>query len=194
LTTTPANINLPQRGNRLTRGFGQFFLDLLGWSFDNRLPDLPKQVIIVAPHTSNWDFIIGILAVFALGIEAHWIGKHTLFFPPLNFLMEWLGGISVNRSLPNDLIKTTAERFNREEKFIIGIAPEGTRRKVENWKRGYYLIASNAGVPITCASLDYRSRTIGFGKPLMPTGDYDADFKIISQFFSTVTGKYPDNF
>lgn len=185
---------LPKRGNRLTRRFGHACLDLLGWRFNGQLPDLPRQVVIVAPHTSNWDFIIGILAVFALDIKAHWIGKHTLFFPPLKTVMEWLGGIPVNRSVPNDLIQSTAERFSREEQFILGIAPEGTRRKVDKWKKGYYRIAVGAGVPITCAGLDYRTRCICFGPTILPTGDHDADFTTISQFYSGINGKHPEKF
>ena len=185
--------NLPQRGNRGTCRFGHLFLRLFGWRIAGQLPDIPKMVIIVAPHTSNWDFVIGIMTVFALDLKAHWIGKHTIFIPPFKSLMEWLGGIPVNRSLPNDLIQTTTERFSREEKFIIGIAPEGTRRKVTNWKKGYYRIASEAKVPIVCAYLDYRTKTIGFGQALTPTGDYNADFVCIRQFFSTATGKFPEN-
>ena len=188
------NSNLPHRHNRVLQKFGKFMLNLLGWRFDGRLPDISKQVIIVAPHTSNWDFMIGILAVFALDIKAHWIGKHTIFTPPFHLLMEWLGGIPVNRKLPNDLVNATTKRFEQEDKFIIGLAPEGTRSRVSKWKQGFYRIASNAQVPFVCASLDYRTRTIGFGLPITPSGDFDKDFINVSEFYAEVTAKFPEKF
>jgi len=194
LTGNNQQSNLPLAGNRFSRGIGHFALNLLGWSFDGELPNVPKQVVIVAPHTSNWDFVIGILALFALGLRAHWIGKHTIFTPPFNRVMEWLGGIPVNRSTPNALVQTTTERFQREEKFVIGIAPEGTRKKVEKWKKGFYRIAVGANVPICCATINYRSRTIGFGPSLKPSGHYDDDYKIIRDFYAKTTAKFPEKF
>lgn len=192
--TTNANSRLPQRGNRCTRTFGRFMLKLLGWSFDNHLPNIPKQVVIVAPHTSNWDFIIGVLIVFALDIKAHWIGKHTIFAPPFKGLMEWLGGIPVNRKVPNDLVVSTTKRFNEEEKFLLGIAPEGTRGRVEKWKQGFYRIASGAKVPVVCAYLDYRTRSIGFGQPFKVSGNFAEDFETIREFYADVTAKFPEQF
>ena len=190
----PLGRNIPQRNNRLTRAFGHFMLNLFGWSFDGQLPNVPKQVVIVAPHTSNWDFIIGVLVLFALDLKANWIGKHTIFTPPFNIVMEWLGGIPVNRSLPNDLVTTTRQRFEQEEKMVLGIAPEGTRRKVDKWKQGFYRIASGANVPIVCASLNYNNKTIGFGPMITPSGDYDKDFVIIRSYYSGVTAKFPEKF
>jgi 1-acyl-sn-glycerol-3-phosphate acyltransferase len=192
--STSTNPCLPQRGNRLTKTFGKFMLNRLGWSFDNHLPNIPKQVLIVAPHTSNWDFVIGVLVVFALDIEAHWIGKHTIFAPPFKGIMEWLGGIPVNRKLPNDLVVSTTKRFDEEEKFILGIAPEGTRGRVEKWKQGFYRIASGANVPVVCAYLDYRSKSIGFGQPLKLSGDFTKDFVTIREFYADVTAKFPEKF
>ena len=184
----------PRWGNRLTRTCARFLLNLAGWSFDGELPRQPKMVIVVAPHTSNWDFILGILAIFALGIRAHWIGKHTIFKPPLGRLMTWLGGIPVNRSVPNDLVNATTEKFEQDDKLLIGIAPEGTRTRVETWKRGFYRIASGAGVPILCAALDYRQRNISFGPLLMPSGDFDHDFVQIRNFYADKSARHPEKF
>ncbi len=186
--------NIPQRNNRLTRTFGRFMLNQLGWSFEGQLPNIPKQVVIVAPHTSNWDFIIGVLALFALDLKANWIGKHTIFTPPLNLVMEWLGGIPVNRSVPNDLVNTTRQRFQLENRMVLGLAPEGTRKRVEKWKQGFYRIASGAHVPIVCACLDYKTRTIGFGPTINPSGDYDKDCEIIREYYAGVTAKFPEKF
>jgi len=189
-----ADNNLPRRGNRLLQRFGSSMLRLLGWRFDGCLPNIPKQVVIVAPHTSNWDFILGLMTVFALDIRAHWIGKHTIFVPPFGRLMEWLGGIPVNRSLPNDLVKETTKRFAAEEKFLLGLAPEGTRGRVEKWKQGYYRIAVGAGIPIVCAALDYRTRTIIFDAAITPSGDLARDFARIREFFVGVTPRFPEKF
>ena len=188
------NGNLPQRNNRFTRAFGRFMLNLFGWSFAGRLPDVPKQVVIVAPHTSNWDFVIGVLALFALDLKANWIGKHTIFTPPFNIVMEWLGGIPVNRSVPNDLVNATRQRFEQEQQMVLGIAPEGTRKRVDKWKQGFYRIASGANVPIVCACIDYRTRTIGFGPTIDPSGDYEKDFETIRGFYAEVTARFPEKF
>lgn len=191
--TTPAR-NIPRRNNRLTRAIGRFILNMFGWSFQGELPDVPRQVVIVAPHTSNWDFIIGVLALFSLDLKANWIGKHSIFTPPFHLVMDWLGGIPVNRSLPNDLVNSTRKRFEREERMVLGLAPEGTRGRVEKWKRGFYRIAEGAGVPITCAGIDYRTRTIRFGPVIQPSGRYEDDIDIIREFYSGVTGRYPEKF
>ena len=169
-------------------------LNLFGWSFAGHLPDVPKQVVIVAPHTSNWDFVIGVLALFALDLRANWIGKHTIFTPPFNIVMEWLGGIPVNRSLPNDLVNATRQRFEQEQQMVLGIAPEGTRKRVDKWKQGFYRIASGANVPIVCACIDYQTRTIGFGPTIDPSGDYEKDFETIREFYSGVTARFPEKF
>jgi len=186
--------NLPRSGTRFSRSLAKTILTRLGWSFAGTLPDIPKQVVIVAPHTSNWDFLIGILAVFTLGIRAHWIGKHTIFVPPFNILMKWLGGIPVNRSVPNSLVQTTTEQFRLNDRFLIGIAPEGTRKKVDTWKKGFYRIASGAKVPICCATIDYRKRSIGFGPSFMPSGNYEEDLEIVRSFYAQTTGRYPEKF
>ena len=190
----PGRHALPRRGNTVLRRFGRFALHLLGWDFRGSLPDSSRLVVIVAPHTSNWDFVIGILAVFALDIKAHWIGKHTLFKPPFRPVMQWLGGIPVDRSVPNDLVNRTRDKFRREEKFLVGIAPEGTRKRVAEWKKGFYRIAEGAGVPILCAGLDYRSQTIVIGPLIEPSGDYEADFAKIRTFFADITARHPGNF
>lgn len=190
----PEKHALPRRGNALLTRFGRFVLNLLGWDIQGTLPDSSRLVVIVAPHTSNWDFVIGILAVFALDIKAHWIGKHTLFTPPFHLLMQWLGGIPVNRSVRNDLVHQTRERFRRNEKLLIGIAPEGTRKRVDDWKKGFYRIAEGAEVPILCAGMDYPTRTIVIGPAIEPTGDYEADFAAIRAFFSNITARHPEKF
>jgi 1-acyl-sn-glycerol-3-phosphate acyltransferase len=191
---TADNSNLPLRHSRLLKWFGKSMLNLLGWRFDGQLPNIPKQVVIVAPHTSNWDFIIGVIVLFALDLKASWIGKHTIFVPPFNIIMEWLGGIPVNRKLPNDLVNTTRGRFAEHEKMILGIAPEGTRSRVVKWKQGFYRIASGANIPIVCACLDYRKKTIGFGPAIMPSGNFEKDFELVRDFYSTVTARFPENF
>lgn len=167
-------------------------LRMLGWRIEVELPTVSKYVIVVAPHTSNWDFVIGILAAWALGLpKPRWVGKDSLFKPPFGWIMYAWGGVPVDRSKSQNFVEQVAAHFDREEVFILGIAPEGTRRRTEYWRSGFYYIANSAGVPIVLAYLDYKRKVIGTGPLVQPTGDIQADFEIIRAFFSTIEGKHP---
>lgn len=156
---------------------------------EGNFPDLSKFVIIAAPHTSNWDFVIGLSVAFAIDIDAHWIGKHTIFRWPFGRLMRRLGGIPVNRSKTTGLVPQVVQVFRENERFVLAIAPEGTRGKVERWKSGFYQIASQAEVPIVCAYFDYPTRTVGIGNVVRPSGNYEADLADIMSFYSHFRGK-----
>lgn len=184
----------PQRGNRLTRALGLLGLTLLGWRFAGAFPDRSKLVIVVAPHTSNWDFVVGIALVFATGLDAHWLGKHHLFQGPLGPLARWLGGIPVDRRQRNDLVEQTTAAFQSRDRLWLGITPEGTRKKVERWKSGFWHIAKAAGVPIVLCYLDFRKREIGVGPLIEPGEDYEADLARIQAFYASVTPRHPDKF
>ncbi len=153
------------------------------------LPDVSKVVIIVAPHTTNWDFVVGIAAKFALGLRASWLGKHTLFRPPFGGLMRWLGGIPVDRSRPNDVVARSVEQFAEMERMVLGISPEGTRKAVPRWKTGFYRIAQGAGVPIVPVAFDWSRRVLAIGPALSPGGDTDADLRTLGQFFEAARGR-----
>ncbi len=183
---------IPRRGNALSYRLGRFALRLLGWRIRGEIPNLPKIVAIVAPHTSNWDFIIGVAALFTLGVRVTFLGKHTLFRPPFGAVFRWLGGVPVERSTHHELVEQTVAEFNRRGNMILGLAPEGTRKKVERWHTGFYFIAIGAGAVILPVAFDYGTRTIQFGKPLTPTGDLEADMDVIGAFYTGAKGKRPE--
>jgi len=182
---------LPRRGNALTRAFGRLVLSLLGWHIEGEFPDRGKLVCIVAPHTSNWDFVIGLAAVFALGLDIRWLGKHTLFRGPAGPLMRWLGGIPVDRRSPHGYITQLTRAFHEQDRFLIGIAPEGTRRRVERWRTGFYFIAESAGVPIVLCYLDYVAKVAGIGPVVVPTGSLEQDLRGLMVFYRGVRAKRP---
>ncbi len=174
---------VPRRGNRASRAFWSQALCLTGWKIAGNLPNLPRFVVICAPHTSNWDFCVAMAVVHGLGFNVCWIGKHTLFRWPYGVVMRWLGGIPVVRSERHGLVQQIADAFRTEEQLVIGITPEGTRKRAR-WKTGFYHIAVEADVPIVPAWVDYRSRTLGFAKPFVPTGDADADIAYLKDFYA----------
>lgn len=158
------------------------------------MPNQPKFVVIVAPHTSNWDFFLGVAAIFALGFRLSFLGKHTLFAGPLRFPMRWLGGIPVDRTVSRDRVSETIAAFNASEKLILAVAPEGTRKRVAKWKSGFYHVAHGAGVPIVPVAFDYGSKTVRIGAPVVPTGNETEDMARLRGFYRNVVGKRPDQF
>lgn len=185
---------VPRRGTLIFQSLGKFMLLLFGWRIEGTMPNRAKFIIVAAPHTSNWDFFFGIMAVFAIGFEAHWLGKDTLFTWPFGVLMHWLGGIPINRRVRLGAVDQAIALFTRHDRFIMGIAPEGTRKKVERWKTGFYHIAKGAGVPIVLAFFDYSRKVIGIGPVISPSDDMAADMKKIQAFYAGIAGKYAYQF
>jgi 1-acyl-sn-glycerol-3-phosphate acyltransferase len=184
----------PRRGNAFSRAFGRTVLRALGWRFVGRFPDLPKFVLAAAPHTSNWDFVVGMAALFAAGIRLSWMGKHTLFRPPFGAVMRWMGGLAVDRRAAHGIVDQTVAAFERSDQLAIGMTPEGTRARVDRWRTGFYNIATKASVPIVLGFIDYDRRRVGIGPTLQPSGDIEADFEIIRSFYAEVTARHPENF
>jgi 1-acyl-sn-glycerol-3-phosphate acyltransferase len=164
-------------------------LDALGWNIDGAIPNIRKLVIIAAPHTSNWDFIVGVAAKLALGLDVKWLGKDTLFRGPLGYLMRRLGGRPVDRNASHDVVKDVVGEFERSDRLVLALAPEGTRRRVERWRTGFYHIAHAAGVPIVPVALNFGERAIQIGAPFTTTGDVDADIRALQQRFAGVRGR-----
>ncbi len=175
----------------LSQHLGHAILALFGWRFEMTDPGVSKYVLIGAPHTSNWDFILMLLIMLAGRLSIRWLGKDTLFRGPLGLLMRALGGIPVNRRERTRLVAQVARRFEENKSLIIAIAPEGTRSKSLYWKSGFYYIAQTANVPIVMGYLDYANRRCGLGPSFMPGGDIHADFEIIRNFYKDIRGKAP---
>ncbi|MGH7804944.1 MAG: lysophospholipid acyltransferase family protein [Candidatus Binatia bacterium] len=175
---------------RIARGC----LALRGWSLEGAPPSERRYVIIAAPHTSNWDLPLTLALGFAFGLRIRWMGKDTLFRAPLGGFFRWLGGVAIDRSRPNGMVAASVERFRSAEDFVLVVPPEGTRSRVRYWKTGFYTIAHGAGVPIALGFLDYGRKVGGFGPALVPTGDIDADMRVIRDYYANVRGKYADAF
>lgn len=170
-----------------------WILRRLGWAIQADDPGFAKYVLIAAPHTSNWDFPLGIAAAWALGLDAHWLGKHTLFRWPYGWFFRALGGIPVRRDQARNLIPAIADIFARSERLILALAPEGTRGRTDHWKTGFYHIARAAGVPIVMAYLDYGKKQVGIGGAFYPGDDMEAVFTRIRAFYADRRGKRPEN-
>jgi 1-acyl-sn-glycerol-3-phosphate acyltransferase len=166
---------------------------VFGWRAEGGPPNVPKFVLIGAPHTSNWDGVHMFLTSTSLGVRMYWLGKHTLFKPPLGWLMSWVSGIPVNRQATKNAVEQVVDIFEERDHFALIIAPEGTRKKVDYWKTGFYYIALGAGVPIVMAYIDYPRKRAGLGPAIMPSGDIEADFEIFRAFYADKVGLYPDH-
>ena len=184
----------PRRGTSVSRMLARRLLGLTGWRVDGEFPDCPKFVVIVAPHTSNWDFVVGIVAMFATGLRASWLGKHTIFRFPLALVLRWLGGEPINRSTPHGTVGTAIDHFRTRPEWVLGLSPEGTRRRVDQWKTGFYRIAVGAGVPIVPVTMDYRTRVLGIGSPVWPGPNEAVEMAKLRARFRKEMAKYPARF
>jgi 1-acyl-sn-glycerol-3-phosphate acyltransferase len=176
----------------ILQGLSICILRICGWRRKGRLPDIPKYVMIVAPHTSNWDMPIGMAIVFALKLKLNWLAKESLFRWPFGDLIRWLGGIPINRSKSCDVVARSIQTFKDKKKMVMVVAPEGTRKKANYWKTGFYHIAIGANVPIVMGFIDYARKVGGIGPTLIPTGDIEFDMQKIRCFYDVITGKIPD--
>jgi 1-acyl-sn-glycerol-3-phosphate acyltransferase len=176
---------------RLFVWLGKTFLKLTGWRVEVEGPLGPKWVGVVAPHTSNWDFIYVIAMSFVLDLPVHWVGKHTLFWGPCGWILRRLGGIPVDRRAKQNIVDTVVQAFGERDEFVVGIAPEGTRSYTDHWKTGFYRIADGAGVPIHLFKFDYARKTGIIGPQFDPTGDLESDMKRISDYYADAVPKHP---
>jgi 1-acyl-sn-glycerol-3-phosphate acyltransferase len=179
---------------RIQRGIAIFLLGVTGWRVEGEILPLKKCVIIGAPHTSNWDFFYGMIYKLYYGLNIHFLMKQELFRFPFSRILTWMGGIPVDRSKHDNRVEKLGETIRLSDSFYLAISPEGTRKAVCMWKRGFYHIAKKAEVPIILAYMDYRKKVVGIGPVLNPGADIIADMKDIATFYSTITAKYPDHF
>lgn len=171
----------------------KLILKIAGWKVIGGIPpEVPKCVVAVAPHTSNWDFVLGRLAFWQLGVKARFLIKKELFFWPLGPIIKWLGGIPVDRQKRGNLVDQVAAMFKEHNSLYIAITPEGTRKLVKDWKRGYYYIALKARVPIALGVLDYHKKEGGVVKILNPSGNFEEDSKMVEEVYRGVGARYPE--
>jgi 1-acyl-sn-glycerol-3-phosphate acyltransferase len=173
---------------------GHWLLGLAGWRVEGALPPVPRFVLIVAPHTSNWDFIIGVLAMFATDLRASWLGKHSIFRFPIAPVLRWLGGEPIDRSAAQGTVETAIDRFRSRPQWVLALSPEGTRRRVERWKTGFHRIAAGAGVPIVPVAIDYSARMVRIEPPVKPDPDETVGVAQLRARFHKAMGRYPERF
>lgn len=170
-----------------------WILKLMGWDIQDNPEGVEKAVIVMGPHTSNWDFIIGKLAFMHYGVKGRYLIKSELFFPPLGWFLKAIGGIPINRKKNNKFTDQAVKHFNENDSMYMVFTPEGTRSYNPNWKKGFYYIALKAKVPIYIGYMDYPSKTGGFLELFTPTGDVEKDIAFIKKELSQFKGKHPEN-
>ena len=171
----------------------KLFFKILGWKVVGGKDYPDKCVVICAPHTSNWDFVIGMGALLGLNAKIRWIGKHTLFKPGISWFFRWLGGIPVNRKNPASLIEDVSNMIKKDRGLMIGMAPEGTRKKINRWKTGFLRIAKTTQSKILFISIDAPSKTIKIASTLFtPTEDKENDLEFVKSYFRNFKGINPD--
>jgi 1-acyl-sn-glycerol-3-phosphate acyltransferase len=174
--------------------FCQILLKTFGWKWEALVPELDKSVLMVAPHTSNWDFIMGKLAYTALGRYANFVIKNEWMKGPAGWLLKKLGGIGVDRRNAHHFTDYIAEQYRTRDKFNVAITPEGTRKPNPKWKKGFYQIALKAEVPIILVKIDYGIKTVSLFKLYHPTGDEQKEIAEIQSLYKGVIAKHPENF
>ncbi|NWG17251.1 MAG: lysophospholipid acyltransferase family protein [Chloroflexi bacterium] len=188
---TPTAARSPEV-NIILSTLARLLFRLLGWRPEGSVPPRAQFVVVAAPHTSNWDGLIVILMALVLRVRLRWMGKHTLFRPPFGFILRALGGVPINRSASHNAVQQAIQSFHDHERWVLVVAPEGTRSKAARWKTGFYHIALGAGVPLVLGFIDYPRRSAGLGPVIEPSGDIEADMAIIRAFYTGITGRHPE--
>ncbi|MBT0586386.1 1-acyl-sn-glycerol-3-phosphate acyltransferase [Alteromonas sp. SM 2104] len=151
------------------------------------------MVLAVGPHTSNWDFFLGVAVLFALGIKIRFLGKHTIFVPGIRWWLKSIGGIPVNRRAAHGMVEQVTNIFQTQKKMILAVAPEGTRSYIHPWKSGFIRIAHRADVPVVLIGFDFVRKAVVLGPHFSPSGDIEKDMQTVYSFYASVPAKYPVN-
>ena len=168
------------------------YFKLMGWRFNGIFPDIKQCVIAVVPHTSNWDFLMGLVIRKVWDIEINYIGKKSLFKWPYGWFFRWTGGAPIDRTKNIDTVQATAALFKEREVFRLALSPEGTRKKVAQWKTGFYYIAKTAQVPLVLVTFDYGKKEVKISEPIFTTEHKEADFNVFEDFYEGALGKNPE--
>lgn len=195
MTQNSIGENVPRRGNRFSQFIAQSLMSIAGWRIEAHIPNLPKFVLVGAPHTSNWDFVLTMGTLFSLNVKIFWMGKSSLFKWPFGGIMKWLGGVPIERTGERKgVVEQTISAFKKYDQFVIAIMPEGTRTKVREWRSGFYHIAQGANVPIVPVRFDYGRKVMDVGPVIATTGDQTVDMNLIKSTFAGIKGRYPRKF
>ena len=182
---------IPTREYGFLSRFARHALLGSGWTIDGALPEQPKFILAVAPHTSNWDFFVGLAVMFTLNLKVSFLGKASIFRWPIKSLLTAIGGIGVDRSHSHGVVGQIVDAFNDNEQFILGLAPEGTRSKTIEWRTGFLHIAKQANVPVVPVSFDFNKKEVLFHPAVAITGDINQELIEFKQIFSNVCAKNP---
>ena len=174
---------------RFSRALGRLILRLGGWRVVGEIPDLPRLVLIAAPHSSNWDGIWGMATKMALGLDVRVLGKDSLFWWPLSVVLRSLGVIALDRDNPRGVVEQAIDLLDRSPRLWFALAPEGTRKPVKEWKSGFLKIARGADVPVLMAYFHYPERIVGFGALLHPGDDPHADMAAVRAWYRPWKGR-----
>ncbi len=186
--------NIPRRHGKLSQKLASWFLKTTGWQTVGEIPDIPQAVILAVPHTSNIDGVYALPALVAMDIDIRLMGKKELFVVPIfSHFLRWAGVMPIDRSKKGSVLESNIARFKTGKPLFLGLAPEGTRKRTETWKMGFYYLAMGAGVPIIPVAMDYKTKQIRFMTPFYPSGDIDADLPKIYQYYQGVVPKHPQN-
>jgi 1-acyl-sn-glycerol-3-phosphate acyltransferase len=187
----PLGDAVARRGNAISRALALFAMRVTGWRITGEFPNLPKFVVIVAPHTSNWDFFVGVMALFAIGFRVTFLGKHTVFRWPTGVVMRWLGGIPVDRASSHNVVQQTIDYFRSRPQMLLALSPEGTRKKLPAWRSGFWYVAKGANVPIVPVAFDYPAKRITIFSPTHPGDDIIADVAQLRGHFAARMARHP---
>jgi 1-acyl-sn-glycerol-3-phosphate acyltransferase len=182
--------NAPRSGGAFGRWLGRSVLRLGGWTIEGQFPDVPRLVLLAAPHSSAWDAVWGLAAKLALGVDIAFLAKAELFKGPLGWVLRRFGGIPVDRTKAHGAVEQAAANIRNAERMWFVLAPEGTRKRVEHWKSGFWHIARAAGVPVFCAYFHYPDRIIGLGRLFEMSGKLDPDMATIRDYYRPFVGKH----
>jgi len=184
---------VPRRGHAFSRWIGRSFLRLLGWRVEGTVPDLPRMVMIGAPHTSNMDGVISIAALVAMGLKASTMIKDSAFKGAMGPVLRFFGAIAIDRQSPKGVVEQSVDAIVNSPGMLLLIAPEGTRSGPVEWKRGFWHIARGAGVPVLPAAIHYTIKVVTFGPPLYPGASFEADFAELLAFYAPlIEGRHPE--
>jgi 1-acyl-sn-glycerol-3-phosphate acyltransferase len=178
----------------MKKRLARWLLHLTGWELVGARPECDRYVLIAAPHTSNWDFPLMLVFAAAFDIKVTWMAKHSLFYPPMGWIMRLMGGMPIIRHKNQNVVDAMVEAFDLQSHLVLVVPTEGTREKLEYWKSGFYHIARQAKVPIVPSFLDYGSKRGGFGPALAMTGNVQSDMQYFRDFYQGMKGKFPDKF